>query len=181
MRRLLFPLLIIGVTVSLFSIGSGAFFSDSQTSTGNTFTADTFVLELEYGETLNGSFLVENVVPGESGTETFTLTNTSNTIDGTVDISGVLVTNTDAGEGSGSLGSRLNVTVTLGGTQIYTGPLDNFTDVDADVALTADNSINLAFAWNWPIGSTGSDAQDNPAQGDSVEVDFTVELDQIAD
>ncbi len=33
MRRILFPLLIIGVVAGLFSLGSGAYFSDTETST----------------------------------------------------------------------------------------------------------------------------------------------------
>lgn len=54
--------------VSLFAgAGSLAYFSDLATSTGNTFIAGTFGIELIPGETL--PFLVRNIVPGWSDVE----------------------------------------------------------------------------------------------------------------
>ncbi len=41
MRRILLPLLVIGLAAGLFTLGSGAFFSDSATDSGNTITAGT--------------------------------------------------------------------------------------------------------------------------------------------
>jgi predicted ribosomally synthesized peptide with SipW-like signal peptide len=46
MRRILFPLLVIGLAGGLFTLGSGAFFSDTETDTGNTITAGTLDLAL---------------------------------------------------------------------------------------------------------------------------------------
>jgi spore coat-associated protein N len=46
MRRILFPLLVIGLAAGLFTLGSGAFFSDTETDTGNTITAGTLDLSL---------------------------------------------------------------------------------------------------------------------------------------
>jgi len=46
MRRILFPLLVIGLAGGLFTLGSGAFFSDTETDTGNTITAGTLDLSL---------------------------------------------------------------------------------------------------------------------------------------
>ncbi len=46
MRRILFPLLVIGLAGGLFTLGSGAFFSDSETDTGNTITAGTLTLDV---------------------------------------------------------------------------------------------------------------------------------------
>jgi predicted ribosomally synthesized peptide with SipW-like signal peptide len=46
MRRILFPILVIGLAAGLFTLGSGAFFSDTETDTGNTITAGTLDLKL---------------------------------------------------------------------------------------------------------------------------------------
>jgi predicted ribosomally synthesized peptide with SipW-like signal peptide len=55
MRRILFPLLVIGLAGGLFTLGSGAFFSDTETDTGNTITAGTIDLVLEDGEGAPGA------------------------------------------------------------------------------------------------------------------------------
>jgi predicted ribosomally synthesized peptide with SipW-like signal peptide len=47
MRRILFPILVIGLTAGLFTLGSGAFFSDVENSTGNTFTAGSLDLKVD--------------------------------------------------------------------------------------------------------------------------------------
>ena len=53
MRRILFPLLVIGLAAGMFTLGSGAFFSDTETDTGNTITAGT--LDLETADTFAGA------------------------------------------------------------------------------------------------------------------------------
>lgn len=51
----------------LAGAGSLAYFSDIETSTGNTFIAGTFGIELVPTQTL--PFLVRNIMPGWSGSE----------------------------------------------------------------------------------------------------------------
>ncbi len=68
MRRILFPILIIGVVAGMFSIGSGAFFSDTETSTANVFTAGTLNLTLDggsagAGDSVTGTFVFGPLKP----------------------------------------------------------------------------------------------------------------------
>jgi spore coat-associated protein N len=72
MRRILFPLLVIGLAGGLFTLGSGAFFTDTATDTGNTITTGTVDISIAPttailtasnmapGDTINGSILVKN-------------------------------------------------------------------------------------------------------------------------
>jgi spore coat-associated protein N len=62
MRRILFPLLVIGLAGGLFTLGSGAFFTDTETDTGNTITTGT--LDLTLGSTV-GACDYTNVAPGD--------------------------------------------------------------------------------------------------------------------
>jgi predicted ribosomally synthesized peptide with SipW-like signal peptide len=55
MRRILFPLLVIGLAGGLFTLGSGAFFSDTETDTGNIISAGTVDLVLRDGEGAPGA------------------------------------------------------------------------------------------------------------------------------
>jgi predicted ribosomally synthesized peptide with SipW-like signal peptide len=56
MKQILFSLAVIGVTSALAVGGSGAFFSDAETSTGNTFTAGTIDLKIDNSSWYNGVF-----------------------------------------------------------------------------------------------------------------------------
>lgn len=181
MRRLLFPLLIIGVTVSLFSIGSGAFFSDTQTSTGNSFTAGEFTL------TVGTSFSVPaegGIYPGQSGTESIELTNNSS-VEGFIStIDGISVA-----DNGGTLSSRLNITVCFAATAaagcgesgFYTGTLAGFANCTTACTgltqtLAAGANTFLTFDWEWPYGT--DDVDDNAAQGDITNLTFDVTLQQ---
>jgi predicted ribosomally synthesized peptide with SipW-like signal peptide len=62
MRRILFPLLVIGLAAGLFTLGSGAFFSDTETDTGNTIVAGT--LDLGLGGAI-GACDTDQVIPGQ--------------------------------------------------------------------------------------------------------------------
>jgi predicted ribosomally synthesized peptide with SipW-like signal peptide len=74
MRRILFPLLVIGLAGGLFTLGSGAFFSDIETDTSNTITAGT--LDLQKTATFAASCSAStNAKPGDSFPCTTTLTN----------------------------------------------------------------------------------------------------------
>ena len=73
------------ITVMVFgAIGTGAWFTDQEQIAGNSFTAGS--LNLELSDPGSVPFSVSNLVPGQSGTKTITLTN-SGSIPGTLDIS----------------------------------------------------------------------------------------------
>jgi predicted ribosomally synthesized peptide with SipW-like signal peptide len=84
MNKILLSLAVIGI-VGGTAVGlTTAYFSDTETSTGNTFTAGKLDLELGAGNPI--PFNVANVYPGQTGTGKVTLTNTTGSLDGDLDI-----------------------------------------------------------------------------------------------
>lgn len=86
-KKVLFSLLVIGVVAAVAGAGTMAFFSDTETSTGNTFTAGTLDLKVDWIESYNGEiietqdetddpgaiFELDDVKPGDSGEATISL------------------------------------------------------------------------------------------------------------
>lgn len=60
-QNVLFSLLMIGVVVAMAGAGTIAYFSDVETSTGNTFTAGTIDIELDDQDEPFGGDLIESV------------------------------------------------------------------------------------------------------------------------
>jgi len=193
MNKLLTSLLMIGVIAGMAGAGTWAFFSDTETSTGNTFTAGTLDLAVG-GENPNASpdFTLGSLAPGNSGTVTYTLTNVGN-LPGFLDISGISAVNTEGtnpesetgtlGE-LGELSANIWVVVTLGDNIQYTGLLSGIAAAyNANVPLAAPGATTLTIAWvvdQDGVAVLGADVG-NDVQSDIVTVALTIELDQIAD
>ena len=137
-------LLITGLVVG----GTLAYFSDTETSTGNTFTAGTLNL------TLNGEdgtslihFTVANVNPDESGVQTWTLVNAGN-LPGFIDLSSIAVGNaenydadTDEAEKLPAVGGDADTSDATGGGELAAN-LDVVLFVDdGGTTGTANNGI----------------------------------------
>lgn len=76
--RILASLMVIGLVASAIGMGTYAYFSDTETSTGNTFTAGSINLKLDKnGEWFDGEnmqiFNLEDIKPGDSGEETISI------------------------------------------------------------------------------------------------------------
>lgn len=84
MKRILLSLVVIVGVSAAVAGATRAYFSDTETSTGNTFAAGT--LDLEFGAGNSIPFNVSDVVPGQSGTGKVTLTNATGSIDGVLDV-----------------------------------------------------------------------------------------------
>jgi spore coat-associated protein N len=74
MKKILVSLMVIALVAGLIGAGISAYFSDEESSTGNTFTAGTLNIELGSGS-WSGGFSYDNMCPGE--TVTFTIEVTS--------------------------------------------------------------------------------------------------------
>jgi predicted ribosomally synthesized peptide with SipW-like signal peptide len=82
-KKILFT--VMACVLCLGLIGSAfAYFSDTETSSGNTFTAAILDLELCPGNPI--PFGLSNIAPGQSGTGKVTLTDTASSLDGELDI-----------------------------------------------------------------------------------------------
>lgn len=187
-RKILIALLGVLLVAALAGAGTFAYFSDTETSTGNSFAAGTLNLRYSldgrttWADGTNANFTLANLKPGDSGTQTFTLDN-DGSLPGTLAVSAVTVTN-DAGvnteaEGNttGDLGASILVNVYLNdtaATPIYSGTLNGLASVTPLNlgTLAAGGTANLIINWEIP-GSVG-----NEIQGDTATVDMTFALTQ---
>ena len=185
MKRILFSLMTMVAVLCVVGAGSLAYFSDTETSGGNTFTAGTLDLKVdEKDDPLPVKFILGPLAPGASGTETYGLENVGN-IDGFIDLN-VTVTN-EGGEFSepekdvdpgneGDLGAALQVRVTIDTTTVYASSLDGFDGShDCNIPLAGGGTIDVVIEWELP-GETG-----NEIQGDIATLSITFELHQRAE
>lgn len=181
-RKVLGGLTAIGAASAGAGAGTMALFSDTEQSTGNTVQAGTLDLNADGGDSEVTTVTVSNAVPGDSGSDTTTLNN-NGTMAGSVDLVFSGATN-DEGDNPesetetttpGDLGDVLEVTVSVGSTQVDTGTFNTVfdgTEADANVSLASGTQKDLTIDWTLPSGAG------NDIQGDSVSGDITVQLNQ---
>lgn len=181
-RRVLGGLATVGAASAAAGAGTMAYFSDTEESTDNTVSAGTLDLKADGGDSAVTTVNVSDVAPGESGSDSTSLSN-SGSIDGSVDLVFGSASNSEGdnpeSEGDtsspGDLGGVLEVTVSVGSTQVRSGTFNSVfdgTEADANVALASGGSKDLTIDWSLP-SSAGNDIQ-----GDSVSGDITIELNQ---
>ena len=195
MKKMMIALMAVLITVGLVGIGTYAFFSDTETSSGNTFAAGTLDLNLDGGNTNVVKFNVSNLQPGNQPNGTWNVINVG-TVNGYLDLHNITVTQTGgiftdaeaaAGDNgnAGNLGDLLGLTlfVDVNGngwfgaedTIIYDAMLGGIAaDYDLNLPLlAAGGSSNITMILNW-----WSRPDDNLGQGDTATIDMTFELGQ---
>ena len=203
MKKILVSFMTIALVSALIGGGIYAYFSDVETSTGNTFTAGTLDLNLDGGNINVVKFTVDDVKPGDSSGGTWTVANVGN-MDGYLDLESISVsedigTTTDPeladevppGTDTAQLGNYLMVHMFIdannngswdsGETDIFgtnASPAAINTIASSyglDLSLLANGGTNY-ITLLWSVGTT----VDNRIQGDSVTLDITFELQQRA-
>jgi len=201
--------LLLVAVMAIGVIGSGAYFSDTETSIGNSFTAGT--LNLTLNNTPDGQnrvqYTIENMKPGtqiHSGWGRWELHNVGS-IPGFVDIHNISVqalengvtepeveagdTTADVGELQNVLNLRLWVDTDGDGWMgdaavepvLFSGKLKDLpSDFDANIALPAGGTVKLGVLFDWWAAPVSDKITDNLAQGDSCVLNLTFELGQIA-
>jgi len=200
MKRIALSLMTIATVAVLATNATGAYFSDTETSNGNTFTAGSLDLNLDGGNTNVVKFNVNNMRPGNQPTGSWNLENVG-TINGYVDIENVSVTSAEnscveaeeeagdvtcgnPGIGEGELQNVLGVNLfvdygkdgwfSAGDKVIYNGlAKDMPSHFELNEPLNAGSDFNVRGIINW-----WSTSSDNLAQGDSMVLDMTYELGQ---
>jgi len=183
-RRLLGSIFVIGAGSAAVGSGTLAYFSDTETSSGNSITSGTLDLTLDPTTTfLNKS----NIKPGDSGTSTVELAN-KGSIDGTVEItvSDVTYLENDIVDGeqeyddtpnTGELQEYVDVRASLG--QSFDTGRRPVTEVYEDASLETGVEIPAGdhrdFTLEWWFTDPG-DASVNDAQSDSIAIDLTFSL-----
>ena len=189
MKKILISLMAIALVVGLVGAGTVAYFSDTETSTNNTFTAGTLDIGLS-PTTIDWT----NKKPGDTGTNTQTITN-----NGTLPVSNITATTSvteSDGAGDGVMlddyivmntatltiagGSPINLLALM--TDTNSGGIGGTGAIELDeflaqfdtvfnsqtVALDLTETAVLNLAWTFV-----DSGDQNNAQGDSVVVDIT--------
>jgi predicted ribosomally synthesized peptide with SipW-like signal peptide len=193
-------LMIIALVGALVGGGVYAYFSDTETSTGNTFTAGTLDLNLDSGNINVVKFTVSGVKPGDSGGGTWTVANVG-TIAGYLDLESCNVTEAIGTTTDPELADEptLSDTTQLGNylmVHIFVDTNNNGswdageTDIlGTNAAPVAINTIAASYNLNLSLAASGgtnyitlkwsvATATGNRIQGDSVTLNITFELQQ---
>ena len=162
-RRALGGLGTIGVAGALAGAGTTAYFSDEQDSENNQISAGTIDLQTNGNENAGTSISVDNVAPGDSGTESFNLNNVGS-------LRGFLSLEFGEPEPRNDLTEVLEVTVKVAGTVIRKGTFGSVFDGEgewsnADVPFGPGAAKTFAVEWEVPSGA-GNDTQGEQAKGD---------------
>lgn len=195
--------LVIAAIVAIAGTATWSYFSDTETSEGNTFSAGSIDLNIDGQNSNVVKFTRSNLRPGNQPKDGYLLANVG-TIDGFLDLENISVTSfenecvdpeidagdatcDDPGEGDGELQDVLNLRlfvdygcdgwISTGDNVFYNDVVANLPsnfDLDEDLDAGDDVCIEALFDWwNTP--------NDDLAQTDSFELDLTFELTQNAD
>lgn len=200
MKRILLSLLTIGLVTAVAFGAARAYFSNSETSNDNTFTAGTLDLNVDDGNANVVKFTIADFKPGDQQSGTWTLANVGS-LDGYLDLENISVVGyenacldpeTDVGDntcgnpgsGKGELQQVVNLklfwdqdcdeSIDEGDTVFYDGMVGSLvSSYDQSKLLNAGASTCLTALFDW-----GSSSSDNLAQGDSMDFDIEFELGQ---
>ena len=205
LRLIVVSIFVTGLLASGIGWGTYAAFSDTETSNDNLFTAGTLDLTVNGQNGDNAQiFNIVNMKPGNQPTSYWNLQNIGS-IPGTLSISAIAVTNnengiiepeTQAGDvtiGVGELGSVVSIRLyidankdgyySVGDTYLYQGTINGLPSSLPIGALGAGATTRVNAVVDWWSNSPPYDgvtpyhlADDNLAQSDSCELDFTFSL-----
>jgi len=200
MKSVLGSVLVIGIVAAMMTAGTQSWYSDTETSVGNTFTAGTLDLNIDGGNTNTVKFTVSNMAPGNQPRGTWNLMNVG-TINGYLDLENITVTSYEngclepereagdatygnPGEGNGELQDVVYVTLfvdrdnsgwySTGDYKFYDGKVGDLpSHFGINETLNAGQSVHIVAIFNW-----WSTANDNLAQSDGFTLELTFELAQ---
>jgi len=185
MKKILMSVAVIGFVGALAAGATSAYFNDTETSAGNTFTAGT--IDLKVNDAVNWSasdpITLDNAKPGDVKTTSLKVEN-AGSIDGTATLAVAVVHNYENGVADpesdvdttvlteeGELCADTNVTVKDGATVLATAPLSTFTTLNLGALAYGKNKT---FTVVYEIPGT----VDNRIQSDSCVFTLTAALDQ---
>lgn len=184
------------VIAALVGIGAFGWFSDTETSNTNTFTAGSLNLTLDGSDGTNVvKWVVGPMVPGNQPKGTFTLANTG-TVAGYLDLENIVVTNQEndliepeasSGDVTSSVGELQDVLnlrlfvdlgcdgwISTGDVVFFNGKVGTIaSNYEQNVLIPAGGTACITGIYDW-----WSTPDDNKAMTDSFELDLTFELGQ---
>ncbi|MCD6483058.1 MAG: hypothetical protein J7K83_02190 [Candidatus Aenigmarchaeota archaeon] len=190
----------IGIVAAMLGAGTFAYFSDTETSNGNTFTATSLDLKIDDGDTNVVKFTVTDMRPGKQPKATWKLTNVG-ALDGYLDLENIVVTSYendlvdpeidagditggDPGQGNGELQDVVNLRlfidydhngwISTGDNVFYDGLVKDLpTNFELDEPINAGADLYIVAIFDW-----WSTPDDNLAQTDGFDLDIEFELGQ---
>lgn len=185
-RRLLGGLGTVAGASAAAGAGTMAYFSDSESSTGNAISAGTIDLTLNGGNQTVTFLDVSGIAPGDRGAQTLSLGN-GGSIEGELEIDLDEWRSFESGDdspGGGSLQNYLRIQLLVDGEEVSIdgeGPggwchvrdLPENETLSPGTTIPPNSSCDFAVKWHFEPPSTGN-AKD--AEGDSVEIDVTFRL-----
>jgi predicted ribosomally synthesized peptide with SipW-like signal peptide len=202
MKKLLFVLMACVLCIGLVG-GAFAYFSDTETSTGNTFTAGTLDLKIDVDPTSGVTWedgplgainddstlndMINNMAPGDSISGNFGIKN-DGTIEGVADFKLIITGNddngltepeqddgdVDDGPGNGELCENVDVVLTYNGSAVYSGTLAAMDGIN----YTAPSNIAGGATASWEFTISIGTGVNNVIQSDTCTFDVEFSLNQ---
>jgi spore coat-associated protein N len=177
-KKILAGIVVVGILALAIGWGTYSYFSDTETSSGNTFSAGTLDLKVDgKDDPLGAYFSVSDVKPGDSGSKDIVLSN-AGTLDGkayihfkNVEDSPGTTPESEPKPDYGELSKNLKIKVSNGTATVVEGFLS---DIKSNSYLlgTIAGGGSLTVTIEWSIPSTVG----NEIMGDSVTFDIEFSL-----
>ncbi len=188
MKRILGLIIACMILIGMVSIGTWAYFSDSETSTGNQLTAGTLDLKTDDVDGVTQTLLATNMAPGDAvGPQTITLKNIGSISGANLTLSFSYTENDNSPNpinmSANATAAMIEVTIlNYGGSSLLSSVSDNNSNSYKDIEdlknadLSGQSGINASASKDFEIAvqlrtSTGNDFQ---ADGINVTMSFTL-------
>ena len=165
-KRLLIALALLLIAAAV-AVGSTAVFTSSSANPGNAFTAGTLEVSGDNGAILS----MANMVPGDSVDGSATIENTGD-VSGAFSLTGEITADAAGPQaGAAPLSEALQLTITEGGTTVYSGAYDAFPG-ESPVDLGSWGS-GTSHTYDFTVTFPDGGASDTQVQGGSTTMKFT--------
>ena len=180
--KILLSLMVVGIAALGVGMGTMAYFSDTETSNGNTFTAGT--LDLTLGESGGAPISLTNMAPGDTASGTITVTN-DGSLAGWLGAKSSYVEADISGGADPNVGphntAKMLVITAFTADSFDMLAANKIPDVDGDSKITVYDMVNDPSAGPAPHASGNWYSYDEDMQPNDVHVySMTVKFDETA-
>jgi len=190
MKRILGFTVVFILLIGMAGIGTWAYFSDTETSTANTFSAGTLDLKTDDIDGVSQTLLATNMAPGDTvGPETITLKNAGSVAGSSLDLSFSYVENDDSANpadmsADASAAMIELTTLNYDGSSLLGSVSDNNSNSYKDVEdlknadLSGQSGIAASASKDFEIAVELKSTTDTAFQADGITVRMTFTLNQ---
>ena len=178
------------LSIGMVGIGTWAYFSDAETSTGNVLTAGTLDLKTNDVDGVSQTLLATNMEPGDTiGPEIIILKNAGSTVGSTLDLVFAYVENDDTSnpvnKSADDTAAMIEVTtLKYDGSSLLASVMDNNTNGYRDIQdlkntdLSSQSGISASASKEFEIAIKARDSIGGDYQADGITVTMTFTLNQ---